>query len=283
VQTQTLKEERPYIRPFRSTPRWSLIVGVMMVVAAAGYYYYALHSVLERREPPSVASPPPPAAAPPSAPAPARAPSVIPPEASAPSLPTLENSDSLARETLSRLMGRESFTQLVIPAALVRRIVATVDNLPRETAPRRVVPLVPVPGAFAASATGERLAIAPANFDRYTPYVRVLEAIDSRSLVRDYVRAYPLFQRAHQELGYPGQRFNDRLLAAIDDLIAAPEPATPPELVQPRVRYEFADPDLEMLSAGQKIMVRMGPANAARVKAKLSQIRREILAASAAR
>jgi hypothetical protein len=177
-------------------------------------------------------------------------------------------------------MGRERFTEFVIPIALVRRIVATVDNLPRETAPRRMVPLVPVPGAFAVAANGEHFTIAPANFARYTPYVRVLEAIDTRSLVRDYARAYPLFQRAYEELGYPGQQFNDRLLAALDDLIAAPVPAAAPELLQPRVQYEFADPDLETRSAGQKIMLRMGAENAARVKAKLAEIRREIVAAS---
>ncbi|HYL23657.1 MAG TPA: DUF3014 domain-containing protein [Burkholderiales bacterium] len=47
--------------------------------------------------------------------------------------------------------------------------------------------------------------------------------------------------------------------------------------------YEFADPDLETRSAGQKILLRMGPENAARVKAKLWEIRRELLAASARR
>jgi len=35
------------------------------------------------------------------------------------------------------------------------------------------------------------------------------------------------------------------------------------------VFYKFADPDLEALSAGQKILIRIGPDNAFRVKAKL--------------
>ena len=41
--------------------------------------------------------------------------------------------------------------------------------------------------------------------------------------------------------------------------------------------YEFADPALEQRSAGQKIMLRMGSENAARVKSKLREIRRELL------
>jgi len=67
---------------------------------------------------------------------------------------------------------------------------------------------------------------------------------------------------------------------AIDDLLATPEIDAPLKVLRPRVLYEFADPDLETRSAGQKILLRMGPENAARVKAKLWQLRREILAAS---
>jgi hypothetical protein len=110
--------------------------------------------------------------------------------------------------------------------------------------------------------------------------VRVIEAIDEKALVADYARAYPLFQQAYVELGYPGKQFNDRLIQAIDDLLSAPELDAPLDLVRPRVVYEFASPDLETRSAGQKIMLRMGPQNAARVKAKLLLVRREILAAS---
>jgi DUF3014 family protein len=55
------------------------------------------------------------------------------------------------------------------------------------------------------------------------------------------------------------------------------------KLLRPRVLFEFAEPDLETRSAGQKILLRMGPENAARVKAKLREIRRELLAASGRR
>src|SRR5204862_4555441 len=121
---------------------------------------------------------------------------------------------------------------------LVRRIVATIDNLPRQTASRRIIPLAAVPGVYE-----------PSNFERYAPYVRVIEAIDEKSLVADYARAYPLFQQAYRELGFPDKQFNDRLLQAIDDLISTPELDAPLELIRPRVQYEFASPDLETRSA----------------------------------
>ena len=40
--------------------------------------------------------------------------------------------------------------------------------------------------------------------------------------------------------------------------------------------YQFADPKLEDLSAGQKLMLRMGPANAAIIKAKLHELRAQV-------
>jgi hypothetical protein len=52
------------------------------------------------------------------------------------------------------------------------------------------------------------------------------------------------------------------------------------KLVQPKVLYEFADPDMELLSSGQKIMIRVGPENESRLKVKLKQLRAEIVAAS---
>ena len=260
----------PDLRPFHSSLSFPLLMALAVAVAGAAVYaYYALYSSLTppRVEMPSLAAPaaPEPAAAPAPAPEVSTAPDVAP----AASLPTLDNSDAMLREKLVDLMGRAPFAELVLPVALVRRIVATVDNLPRETAPRRVIPLAPVPGAYE-----------PGNYDRYAPYVRVLEAIDEKALVADYARAYPLFQQAYMELGYPGKQFNDRLLQAIDDLLATPELDAPAELIRPRVVYEFASPDLETRSAGQKILLRMGAANAARVKAKLLLVRREILAAS---
>ena len=50
----------------------------------------------------------------------------------------------------------------------------------------------------------------------------------------------------------------------IDHLLATPEIEGPIRLVQPKVLYEFADPELEARSAGQKLLLRMGAANAAR-------------------
>jgi hypothetical protein len=278
-------DDRPLVRRERSAEFWLPALAILLIAAAAAAYYflqarlsaYSLGEPAKSEAPLAAAPAPAPAPAPPPEPA-IRHPLETAGEAAPPSLPTLENSDTMLRESVSDLIGRKAFAENVVPAQLVRRIVATVDNLPRPTAPRRMMPLEPARGSFAVSG-GEAMAIDAANFARYTPYVRVLESVDARALVKTYVRAYPLFQRAYEELGFPGKYFNDRLMEAIDDMLAAPEIDGPIALLRPKVLYEFADPDLETRSAGQKILLRMGKENELRVKAKLVEVRRELIAA----
>ena len=129
---------------------------------------------------------------------------------------------------------------------------------------------------IATAADGIR--VRPENGQRYAAYLRALQAIDTRRVAALYVQYYPLFQQAYEELGYPRGYFNDRLIEVIDHLLAAPEVREPVRLVQPKVMYQFADPELEARSAGQKLLMRMGNANAALVKDKLRALRAELTA-----
>jgi len=270
VREWSVREDRPYMRQPRTSPLWWIVLLIIAAIVAVGFYLSVPDAPAPAPAPVAETRAPEPAA-PPAASEELAAPRET---QAAKSLPALDNSDALMRDTVTGLVGRKAFDEWVYPKELVRRIVATVDNLPRETAPRRVMPLERVPGAFAAAPESDGYVLSKSNDARYSPYVRVFEAIDSRALVQRYVDAYPLFQRAYAELGFPNQRFHDRLLIAIDDMLAAPEVSGPVRLVQPKVLYQFADPELEGLSAGRKIMVRMGTENAAKVKAKLREIRR---------
>ena len=284
----SVRDDRPHPRPAESSYAWlvpALAIAVIAGIAAASYWLYMrqYQALLAPGETPAAQAKaePAPQPSPPQPevryPLPAPAPE---PQAAVKPLPTLDMSDTMARHSLVDLMGRQAFAELVLPVHLIRRIVVTVDNLPRATAPQRLMPLKAVPGSFAAAGSGEEATLDAANFARYAPYVRVLESVDSRALVSSYVRAYPLFQRAYRELGYPAGNFNDRLIEAIDDMLAAPAVEAPIRLMRPKVLYEFSDPDLETRSAGQKILIRMGSGNASRVKAKLRAIRRELITAS---
>lgn len=193
-------------------------------------------------------------------------------------LPPLNESDAAMREAVAGLLGDGSLEELLIPQEFVRRVVATIDNLPRKKLAPRLMPVKPAGGQFASTGKEGDAAISPANEARYSRYVRIVEAIDAKKLAAVYGHFYPLFQQAYRDLGYPTGYFNDRLIEVIDDLIAAPEVPGPVRLTRPKVFYEFADPELEGLPAGQKILIRIGAGNAAKVKAKLQEIRGELTA-----
>ncbi len=256
-------------------PLRTLLLALILGAIAAGLVFYMTPRTPE--------APPPVAAAPPAAAPDTAEPQIqfpVEPAAALPTLPTLEDSDPSFSEGLAALFGAQDFKTYFIPQNLIRRIVATVDNLPRETSARRLLPVKSASGLLIVTEEGERREIGAANAARYLPFVKLAESVDTKKLVAAYVQHYPLFQQAYRELGFPKLYFNDRLVQVIDHLLETPEVSGPIELVRRKVLYRFADPELEARSAGQKIMIRIGTANAARLKARLRDIRRELTSQS---
>jgi len=186
--------------------------------------------------------------------------------------PPIDASDAALEAGLRALVTGSAFAALLEPRDFVRNVVATVDNLPRRSLFSANMPVKPVPGPFQTTFATSGLAIADANAARYAAYVRVLELVDAAKLVMLYERHYPLFEQAYRELGYPHGHFNDRLVEVVEVTLATPEVAAPLRVVQPKVYYEYVDRGLETLPSAQKLMLRMGPENAAIVKAKLIEI-----------
>jgi hypothetical protein len=195
------------------------------------------------------------------------------------SLSVLGDIDNAVADALAKLLG-QPFDRLFNRREIVRRIVATIDNLRRENIPLQAIPVKSAPGPFLTSGTGESLAISRENASRYLSYIRLAQAVPADTLVRVYKRFYPILQTQYQDLGYPDKYFNDRLVEVIDHLLDTPDPQSPVLLTQPNVIYQFADPKLEKLSAGQKIMLRIGSENASQIKAKLRQIREALVSTS---
>jgi hypothetical protein len=198
-------------------------------------------------------------------------------EAAQEPLPELAASDPVARSTLSDLFTQK-IEDFLVTDQLVRKVVASVDNLSREKLAPRLNPVKPIPGTLVTTGTDATLALSEKNYERYTPFVQLIASADMQRTADAYVRNYPLFQEAYQELGYPEGYFNDRLVAAIDHLLTTPEIEGPILLKQPSVFYEYADPRLEALSTGQKALLRMGPEHARTVKEKLKEFRTHIAA-----
>jgi len=220
-------------------------------------------------EPTAVADPVPPA---PSAPEP--------PVEQGPPLPGLDDSDAEILGALTDALGREAVEGFLISDQVARKGVVTMDNMPGEIVATRIRAVRPTGGSFRVSVDDGRFTLSPDNYARYAPFVRMVRSLDVEQAMGVYTRYYPLLQQAYEELGYPSRQFNDRVIQVIDDLLNAPQPRQPIDLVRPRALYQFADPGLESLSAGQKVLIRMGPDNAQVIKAKLRDIRRAVVARS---
>lgn len=213
---------------------------------------------------------------------------------SQPALPALARSDESVRSALVDWLGKDKVASFLQLDDFVRHTVATVDNLGRSHAAPRLWPVNPAPGRFGVVQRGDALVVSPGNAERYAAFVSFVDGIDTGRAVSLYKRWYPWFQQAYEELGYPGGYFNDRAVEVLDQLIAAPVPVAPIELkltevkgpipsTTPWLRYEFADPSLEALSAGQKMMIRLGPDQQQRMKLKLVELRSKLTAKTAAR
>ncbi len=246
---------------------WWAIPIVVVLAAGAALYFGKRHKEPIVAAPPTVTAPAPTApAAPPNYP--------IEPTASDKPLPALDGSDSPLQESLAEIYGR-SLDEFLVPKDLIRHLVVTIDNLPRRKTAVPHWPLKPTPGKFTVT-TRDDPVLSADNAARYAPLINLVRATDARQIAAVYRNYYPLFQQAYVDLGYPNGYFNNRLIEVIDHLLETPELSGDVKLTQPSVFYEYADPTLEERSAGQKVLMRMGNANATTVKTKLRELRREI-------
>jgi hypothetical protein len=265
-------------------PRLAALTAVALAVAGGVYWWLGRTPAPPAPPPAPVAEAPPQPAAPASAPPAIRHPVEALAAASAPAAP------ATLSDSLTSLLGRKAVLSYLQTDDFPRRVVATVDNMGRTHAAPALWPVNPVPGRFSVRAKGDSMIVDADNAARYGAFVQLIESVDAQQAVALYAAHYAQFQRAYEDLGYPGRYFNDRLVDVIDELLATPTAGATPEVVltevkgpvapaRPWVRYEYADPKLESLTAGQKMLLRTGPANQKRLKDKLAEFRRELTAA----
>lgn len=251
---------------------WAGAGGAVLAAVALGAYYFStreapLHDAPAAIETPQVAAP---SAEPGAAVAPPRIERAIP-------LPPLDESDAEVRGGLTEVFGQQPIESYLMPERIIRNVVVTIDNLTSEKLAPQQRPVLPTPGELVTAGSDDAIVLAAENFERYEPFVQTLASADAKTLVAMYRGLQPLFQQAYEELGHPNDLFHTRLLEVIDHLLTAPEPQGPVRLVQPGVFFKYADESLESLSAGQRLLIRMGPENAAAVKAKLREIQAELI------
>lgn len=193
---------------------------------------------------------------------------VTPPEP----LPVLNESDPEVMQALAGITGADLLTQYLVTDQVISRVVASIDSLTSRQVPVHINPIRPAEDKFLVDKEGESLILSTQNFARYDGYVALLQNMDTGLLMTFYRRYDPLFQQAWEQNGGLGS-FEGRMLEVIDSLLETPDVPGPVYLTKPEAVYLFEDPELEAMTSGQKVLVRMGSVNASVVKEKLAGIK----------
>jgi hypothetical protein len=194
------------------------------------------------------------------------------PEFIAPPEP-LDTSDGTVKTKLLDLTDYEAFARLLINEALLERFVIMTNTLAEEQIADNNRVLVQPEKPFRTYRQADKEWIDPASYKRYAPYVEVFESLETESLLQLYQEYKPAIQSIFVQIGNPSDSFDEKLEEAIDVLLNTPEVPVPIEVFTDSVMYKFADSRLESLTAPQKQLLRTGPENMRRIKAKLREIK----------
>lgn len=187
----------------------------------------------------------------------------------------LDVSDPAVKEALvdSAAADENTVNRLLVNEGLLQRFVVSVTNLAgNKMAPNHQL-LTPPEQNFRVYSQADKQWIDAASYKRYTPYVNVLESFDNEALLAVYQSYKGDIQAKYAEIGDPDKDFNSVLLSAIDELLDTPEVPVPVEVYSDSVMYKYTDERLENLDGPQKQLLRTGPDNMRRIKAKLREIK----------
>jgi hypothetical protein len=191
-----------------------------------------------------------------------------------PQLPPVEldKSDDLVRQLAKEISSHPRIPVWLSSDHLIRRFVASVDNLANGLSPRVHIDFFIPAGDFKIVKKGNLYYADPDGYSRYNPVVDVIISLDSKQCVYVFRSLKPLFQEAYRDLGYPDQDFQETFFKAIVELLKAPVVEGDVLLERTVVSYVMADPKLEDLSEAQKHLLRMGPENVGAIQTKLREI-----------
>lgn len=195
-------------------------------------------------------------------------------------LPGLNMSDAFVLARLGALETGATLMNIVASEELVRKFVVFVDNVAEGNLPQLEYPVNRLPQAMAVRELDENLfEMQTVSYQRYTPVIDALTAVNPDQAVAIYRMLRPLFQEAYAELGYPNRNFDETVLRAINEVTNARTAEGPFQLIKPKVMYIYADAEIESMSPVEKQLLRMGPQNAEKLKAILAQYGERISAA----
>ena len=240
-----------------------LVIGAVAAVAIGGVFL--LKRSHKAPVPPPVEETPAPAPAPaPPAPAPAPPPTPV-------VLPTLEKSDDFIRDRAAGASSNTNLADWLKSDDLIRRLTAAAEVMASGKIPRDSLGFLAPKKKFAVVKNGGKIFVDPKTYARYDALGGAVESINASAAAKLFTDVKPLLQQACQELGKRSCDVQGAVVGDIKSLLQVPQVDGMLRLRMKIVTWEMTDSKLEQLTAAQKVVVRMGPKNAAKVQAKLRE------------
>lgn len=186
-------------------------------------------------------------------------------------LSSLDNSDEMALNSSQKLTSNTRYKSLIIKQEMIRNFVVFVDNFSKGELALQFSPLIRPHKPFTAIKTPKTIFLHKESYNRYNIYANYINSIDIPSAIEQYKSLKPLIDEAYQEIGRPNTDFLDVIDDAINLALKTPVLDGVIRLTSQSVIYKFEDKNLEKLPAAQKLLMRMGPKNLRKVKAKLRE------------
>ena len=279
---QSDPEERLSHIEKRRRPQWALAVVAAAIIAIAVFYFQketpapvsTAESTPPAIEPPPVALVLPPA---PDIPVPTPDPAPAPTEVAEPVALTLEVSDPELRIALADAGDSTLLKTSLASGNLVQRCASVVDSVNRGRVPYKALPIRPPAEKFSVVKVENQSFLDPASYQRYDGYAAAIADLNTDTLVSAFNRFRPLLEQAYAGLGYPAEDFDNAVIRSLDRILATPELREPIALKRKEAIYLHADSRLEELTDVQKLLLRMGPDNAALIKGQAQALRSGLL------
>lgn len=192
-------------------------------------------------------------------------------------LPSLNDSDDFVFEGLRALQNGAALIRVLADEQLIRSIVVFVDNISRGDFPQNGLPYKRIGQEMSVRNIDENLFVMDASaHDRFNQIIDTFVAVDTEQAMILYRTLQPLFQQAYAEIGSRNVNFDDTLRSAINAVLRSPNIEGPYQLVKPSVMFLYADANIENMEEMQKQLIRIGPENTEKLKAKLRQFSEQL-------
>lgn len=187
-------------------------------------------------------------------------------------LPSLNSSDNFVFTELRGLQNGAAVVRLLAEDQIVRKFVVFVENISRGEFPQTGLPYKPIGVEMPVRNVDENLFVMETTaHQRFDQVVDTFVSLDADAAMALYRLMSPLFQQAYAEIGFRDSNFDSTLRTAINNVLRTTEIEGPYQLVKPSVMYLYADASIENLQEVHKQLIRLGPENTEKLKAKLRE------------